>query len=237
MSTQMFIQSTAKPHLFHMHFNTNWSRTWEGYKNRKILVQFANCAALIATIFKTDGSFCICGDYKLTINKASKVEIYFPPLIADFLHCCRVVRLLKVGFISCISTAGAGGKFTAAHHNSHAKGPVQIRRLPYGITSAPTIFQKVMESLLQDMLQVCIYIDDIVVTGSSQEEHLEKLEEVVVWLKMARVRPKNKCLSLMFEVEYLRHQTNRHGLQPTKEKVCAIQKSPQLRIYWNLEHS
>ena len=44
--------------------------------------------------------------------------------------------------------------------------------LPFGVSSAPTIFQRTMESLLQNIDNVYVYLDDILVTESSQEPGL-----------------------------------------------------------------
>ena len=45
------------------------------------------------------------------------------------------------------------------------KGLFQYLRLPFGITSAPGIFQDTMETILQDLPYVCVYLNDIIVTG------------------------------------------------------------------------
>ena len=46
-------------------------------------VQFAEWAAPIVPVVKKDGSIRICGDYKVTINKAAKVDSYPLPRIED----------------------------------------------------------------------------------------------------------------------------------------------------------
>lgn len=51
--------------------------------------------------------------------------------------------------------------------NMH-KGLYQYSRLPFGIASAPAIFQKTMDTILQGIPHVICYIDDILVTGASQ---------------------------------------------------------------------
>lgn len=38
-------------------------------------------------------------------------------------------------------------------------------RLPFGVSSAPAIFKRTMEGVLQGMPQVVVYLDDILVTG------------------------------------------------------------------------
>ena len=51
--------------------------------------------------------------------------------------------------------------------NTH-KGLFQYNRLLFGITSAPSIFQRILETLLADVTRVCIYLDDIVVSGINE---------------------------------------------------------------------
>ncbi len=63
--------------------------------------------------------------------------------------------------------------------NKHPKGVYQYTRLPFGIASAPAIFQRTMDSILQGINGVACYIDDIVITGKDDEEHLARLEEVL----------------------------------------------------------
>ena len=67
------------------------------------------------------------------------------------------------------------------------KGLFQYNRLPFGIASAPAIFQRCMDSLLQRIEGVSIYIDDILITGSSVEEHLQTLDEVLQRIESAGV--------------------------------------------------
>jgi hypothetical protein len=51
--------------------------------------------------------------------------------------------------------------------------------LPFGIALAPGIFQLVIESLLQGIRGVVVYLDDILITGKSDEAHLKALDEVL----------------------------------------------------------
>ena len=74
------------------------------------------------------------------------------------------------------------------------KGLFQYNRLPFGIASAPGIFQRVMDSLLQGISGVIVYLDDILVTGPSDREHLESLKEMFTRLEKAGLRlNKKKC--------------------------------------------
>ena len=59
------------------------------------------------------------------------------------------------------------------------KGFFQYNRLPFRISCAPGIFQRVMDSLLKGVPGVVVYLDDILVTGPSEEEHLSSLKQVL----------------------------------------------------------
>ena len=48
-------------------------------------VQFANWAAPVVPVVKKDGSIHICGDFKVTINRATKVDSYPLPKVEDLL--------------------------------------------------------------------------------------------------------------------------------------------------------
>ena len=113
------------------------------------------------------------------------------------------------------------------------KGPSLIgrdwlqHRLPFGVSSAPSIFQRTKENILQGIPHVCVYIDDILVTGITDDDHLHNLEEVLTRLEKANLRLKrNKCAFLLPSVEYLGHRITAQGLQPTQEKIQAIQNAP-----------
>ena len=110
--------------------------------------------------------------------------------------------------------------------NTH-KGLFEYTRLPFGVASAPALFQRTMENLLQGLKHVCVYLDDILVTGSSEREHLDNLAEVLKRLESAGMRLKrSKCEFMLPSVEYLGHKISDKGLQPTEGKIKAIVEAP-----------
>ena len=58
------------------------------------------------------------------------------------------------------------------------KGLFRYNRLPYGISNAPGIYQRVLENLLLDIPYVLVRIDDILVSGEDPEVHRRNLEHV-----------------------------------------------------------
>ena len=100
--------------------------------------------------------------------------------------------------------------------------------MPFGVSSAPAIFQQTMEALLRDLLMVVVYIDDILVAGRSQEEHFANLAQVLYQLEDAGMRlKKEKCSFCLAEVEYLGHCISAEGLCPSTTNVQAITAAPK----------
>lgn len=71
--------------------------------------------------------------------------------------------------------------------NTH-KGLYHYTRLPFGVASAPAIFQKAMDTILQGIPNVLCYLDDILVTGKDDESHIGNLSMVLERLQKHGVR-------------------------------------------------
>ena len=84
-----------------------------------------------------------------------------------------------------------------------------------------------METVLQGIPNVIVYLDDILVTGATDEEHLRTLSLVLERLERAGFRAhKAKCKFMQPSVSYLGHKIDQQGLHPLKEKVQAVQDAP-----------
>ena len=83
-------------------------------------------------------------------------------------------------------------------------GLYQYTRLPFGKSSAPALFQQTVDIILQGIPHTICYIDDILVTGMNNQEHLTNLEEVLRQLKHhGNTLKKEKCKLMSESVEYL----------------------------------
>ena len=97
--------------------------------------------------------------------------------------------------------------------------------MPYGVASAPTIFQQTLDQVLPKIAGVVCFIDDILVTGKTEAEHLSNLEAVLQKLQEYGLRLKmRKCKFFQESVEYLGQVVSREGIHPSSKKVEAILK-------------
>ena len=99
-----------------------------------------------------------------------------------------------------------------------------------GVSSAPSIFQRIIEGVLQGIPNVVAYIDDILITGRTEEDHLRTQDMVLTRLETQGLRVRrSKCAFLVPSVEYLGHKISEKGLEPLQDKVEAIMDTPPPR--------
>ena len=66
--------------------------------------------------------------------------------------------------------------------------------MSFGLVNALATFQRLMELVLSGLAWKCclVYIDDVLVVGSTLEEHNSNLVKVLEWIRDAGVRLKPK---------------------------------------------
>ena len=108
-------------------------------------------------------------------------------------------------------------------------GLFRYKRLVYGVSSAPAIFQSVMDQILVGLPHVVCGIVDILITAQYDEGHLKTLRAVLTRLKKHYVKLReDKCIFMADEVVYMEHLVTSQGIRATKAKIESIQKAPSI---------
>ena len=191
-------------------------------------VRFSRWATPIVAVSKANGDLRLCGDYKVTVNRVAKAESYPIPRFEDLL-----AALPKASYFSKLDLSQAYQQLVVDEAtqelltiNTH-RGLFKVKRLAFGISSAPGLFQRVMETILQGLPGVVVFLDDILIVGSTKTEHDARLRMVLSRLQSAGLRLRaDKCAICKTQVVFLGHLLSANGIQPLADKVEAIQHVP-----------
>ena len=191
-------------------------------------VDRSDWASPIVVVPKSDGSIRLCCDFKVSINQCIDVEQYLLPTTEDLFS-----TLAGGQYFSKLDLSSAYQQLLVEEDsrkyltiNTH-RGLFQYNRLPFGVSSAPAIFQAKMDQILSGLEGVICYLDDILISGRSLKKHKENLTNVFKRLQQFGLRLKlTKCHFLEKEVEYLGHVINKEGLHPSPKKVDGIARAP-----------
>ena len=123
-------------------------------------VTHSDWAAPIVPVMKQNGNVRICGDYRVTVNQAIKIDSYPLPRIEELF-----AKLSGGKYFSKLDLSQAylqlqldddSKKLVTV--NTH-RGLFQYHRLPFGVSAAPAVFQRCIETLLQACHGVSVYLD------------------------------------------------------------------------------
>jgi hypothetical protein len=116
-------------------------------------------------------------------------------------------------------------------------GSFRYERMAFGLSGAPSTFQRVMDAMLVGLrdVEVLVYLDDILLFSDTIEDHVKRMR-----LVFDRVREANfklnvaKCTFAVPEVAYLGHVVNKHGVAPDPSKALAIKNFPRPQTVKNI---
>ena len=154
-------------------------------------VTHSEWATPVVVVPKADGSVRLCGDFKVTINPLLKVDQYSLPKAEDlFATLAGGQRFTKLDLSQAYLQLELHPDSMKYCTINTPRGLYQYIRLPFGIASALALFQRVMDTILQGVTGAICYIDDILVTGQTEAEHIQNLSEVLKRLQQYGVRMK-----------------------------------------------
>ena len=190
---------------------------------------------LVAVVTRRDGKLKLrlCVNYKRTLNEHIEDEPY------PFPTCNEQLDKLKGEYYSCLDIDGAFNQILNDPNTSQYLAIVTERgylipdRMPFGLKTAPKIFQSHMDTLIHGMdgkspvpSTACV-VDDICITGATPEEHFENLTEMLGRLQAAGLKlNKDKCKFYQRNVKFLGKIIDKDGQRVNPEEVNAIVNMP-----------
>ena len=169
-----FFKARAVPYAL----NESIEKEIERLEHLKIIekVNHSEWAAPVVPVLKPDGNIRLCGDYKITINPVLDIDRHPLPTPEDlFATLAGGQKFSKLDLSHAyqqVLLEEKSRKFVTI--NTH-RGLYHYNRLPFGVASAPAVFQQLMEQVLQGLPGVACYLDDVLITGKNDRDHLEHL--------------------------------------------------------------
>lgn len=193
---------------------------------RKVEGPTENCAPMVVA-FKPTGDVRICCDFR-KLNQSLKREMHQMPTFDEL---SAKVKCPK--FWSRLDCKNSFWQIPI-HPDSQEIltfstpfGRFCYQTLPFGIASAPEVFTRVLQQILEGIENILLYVDDIVITAEDREIHDSTLRQVCERLSSAGVRlNREKCAILVEKVDFLGHVWSAQGISSDPQKLQAIRVMP-----------
>ena len=159
---------------------------------------------------KPDKRIQMCGDYKVSINPWVKTDVYPLPTIQDL-----------------FATLAGGKVFTKIDLKQVYQQLEVDEKSQNSLRSMPTKAftdtwdcllgcPATMDQILQGAKSTICYLDNILVSGANEAEHIQNLEVVLQRLQSRGIKVRlDKCRFMQQSVDYLGHRIDATGLHPT----------------------
>ena len=144
---------------------------------------------------QTTPSIRVCGDYSVTVNPQLEPHRHPMPQPDDLMRKLgRGYGFSKIDLADAYNQICLGPESQKKLALSTHRGVLLQKRLPFGIISAPGYFQDIMDQLTQDLPGVAVYLDDILVSGDTAEDHAANLRGLLQRLQEKGLRcRREKC--------------------------------------------
>ena len=180
------------------------------------------CAGMVVVKKKT-GDVRICVDLK-PLNESVLREVHPIPSVDETLG--------KLAGATVFSKLDANSGFWQIPLSENSRllttfitpfGRFCFNKLPFGISSAPELFQKRMGKILEGLEGVVCHMDDVLVAGKDQEQHDARLTKVFERIESAKLTLNAaKCEFSKSSVKFLGHCISKEGVRADPDKTAAI---------------
>ena len=182
----------------------------------------------VVVVPKPNGDIRLCVDMRQA-NSAIVRERHPIPTVDEVLHDLNGSTVfskldIKWAFHQVELSEASRPITTFATH----KGLFRYKRLMFGVSCAPEMYQRVIQQVLEGCDGVRNIHDDIIVHGQTTDEHDRRLEKAPERIQDRGITlNKEKCKFHMSELEFMGHLLSAQGIGPTQSKVEAVTEARQ----------
>ena len=177
-------------------------------------------------VLKPNGRVRICVDL-IHLNKAVQREIHPMPSVDE--------NLAKLGDSKIFSKLDANSGFWQIPSDNESKllttfvtpfGRFCFNRLPFGISSAPEIFQRTISKIPEGSEGTLCPMDDVLIHGVDQSEHDGRIRAVLRRLQEAGLTLNDKCEFSQSSIRFLAHIIDSSGPHADPQKTTVVTQFP-----------
>jgi hypothetical protein len=195
----------------------------------KIRRSESEAGAPVMFVKKADGSLRLVVDYRC-LNEVTKKNVYPLPrqddLMAQLQGASIFTKLdLRWGYNNI--QIKEGDEYKTAFRTKYSLFETLV--MPFGLTNAPAAFQHFMNDIFRNMLdtRVVIYLDDILIFSTNQDNHERDVKEVLRHLLKNQLFCKlSKCSFHVDTVDYLGLVISPQGISTEEKKVQVVKEWP-----------
>ena len=174
-------------------------------------------------VYKPDGSLRVCIDPR-NLNRAIRREHFHLPTREEIM-----AKMSNGKYFSKIDCTRGFWQLKLDEESSKLCtfnipfGRYRYLRLPFGVSCAPEIYHRTIHQLFENIPNVDTSMDDIIIRGSTQEEHDASVRRVLDKCREAGLSLKEeKCEIGVTELKFLGEIVSKDGMKPDPQKVTAI---------------